>query len=929
MKSKSKSKSKKLKFILSWRYAFLAFALPVAAVSIGFMRLKAAPFGDFALLNMDLWGQYFPMYADQNNHRIDMSLLYSWNGGLGFNAFAQSCYYGNSIFLLLFLFFKHSSMIMVLEFILLSKFGLASLTCFFFLKYKFKKQNIIIVGFSVAYALCAYMCAFITQPMWTDVVILLPLTLMGLEKMLLTKKPLLYCLTLALIIFSSFYIGFSVCIFLILYFLAHSIGGNFKKFSFKIFLRQAKYFAGFSLLAAGLTAFSLLPIYNAIKLTLASDITSPDKFTFYHSLREYFSNMLPFSSVSLEYGVPNIYSGSFVFLLLPLFVLNYNINRRKRIAFSALAVVLYLSLNFNMLDYIWHGFHLPNQLPGRWSFIVSLVVIIMCCEAVIKSKWQSWKAVLVLPLAMLMIYIGGAVATKHETKAALIAITAVLILTGLIILANSQKLPVLRNIAVAAVGLIIIAESGINAAVVISRDTRVNILKDYQFADEKMAEIVSEYGSGTDDFYRMEMEPKFTFNPGMLYNYKGITYYSSTMTGAGYNLFKSLGYQVYASNVSSLYNPDYPALNSMFNIKYLVQRNGNEKYFGFEQAGEHDGYKLLQNKYYLPFAFIADGNLAEWKPKPGENPIQNQNSFMRAATHDAAEIYIPLPLTEDNIYYNNAELTPNDDWGGQYYKRTDENHPVVFVFKYMIDSTAPIVITHGFRAGEISVSLNGGEIIRRDTKDNVINLGQIDAGSELLITVSIENIFLGVWGIELFALDEAAFEYCCEYLSRDTVDIISAGDTKIKCRINSKSGGLLYTSVPAEGWSLKCNGVKIDTLKIGGFLLAAEIPAGESELEFYYNVPGLMPGLIISFLCLIILIFCLYRINIINRIKTKKSPAESIPPGREDEDNYANEEKSFKNFYQKLKKMFKEKDDEVYEHEIDDEDNDEDDDEYY
>jgi len=130
--------TKNLKRILNWKYAFLAFVLPVAAACLGFYWLKAAPFGERALLNMDLWGQYFPMYVDQYNHRTRMSLFYSWNGGLGFNSFTQSGYYCNSLFLLLFLLFERGSFILVLEFIMLVKFGLASLTCFFFLKHKFK-----------------------------------------------------------------------------------------------------------------------------------------------------------------------------------------------------------------------------------------------------------------------------------------------------------------------------------------------------------------------------------------------------------------------------------------------------------------------------------------------------------------------------------------------------------------------------------------------------------------------------------------------------------------------------------------------------------------------------------------------------------------------------------------------------------------------
>ena len=887
------------KFILNLKYALLAFVLPLAAACICFSKLKVAPFGEFSLLNMDLWGQYFPMYADQYNHRSQLSLFFSWNGGLGFNSFAQSAYYCNSLFLLILLLFKSGSLIMVLDLIILSKFGLASLTCFFFLRYKFKKENMLTVAFSVAYSLCAYMGAFMTQPMWTDVVILLPLVLIGLERMLTAKKPLFYCLSLAILIFSSFYIGFSVCIFLILYFLAFALS-SYKNFSRDLFFRQAKYFAGFSLLAGGLTAFTILPIYNAIKLTVASDLSSPDKLKFYHSIWEYLSNMLPFSSISLEYGVPNIYSGGFVFLLLPLFIFNANISRRKRIVFSSLIVLFYFSLNFNILDYVWHGFHLPNQLPGRWSFIFSLMIILICYESLIKCKSQYWKIIAALPAALFLILFGGSVAVKHEINAPLIAFLTILLISVLVYLLYSKKFKIINQLIIFALGLVIIAEAVINAAVVIPRDVKVSKIKEYQFADDKMADIVLKYDSGRDDFYRMELIPKYTFNPGMKYNYKGISYYSSTMNGGAYDFFKSMGYEVYAQNVSTIYNPNYPALNSVFNVKYLIQRSGDENFRGFEQIDIIDDYKILENKYYLPFAFTVSDNLAGWKPDPAVNTIRNQNAFIRAAVYNGEDIYKPLPDPE--MIFANAELTPDEDWNKQYYKRLQENEPVIFNFKYEINKTSTFLLTHGFRAGEIYIS-DGIKSIQYDTRSPVIDLGQIEAGTELIITVSVSNIFIGVWGIELFAFDETAFEYCYDYLNKDPVEIISAGDTNIKCRMKSGSGGMLFTSVPAAGWSLKCNGVKTETFKIGEFLLAAEIPPGESELEFSYGVPGLIPGLIISFCCLGILIFSLYRL--------RKVYAPFIQPEEDDTETDDKNEESFKKFYQKFKKAIK-TEDEIY-----------------
>lgn len=181
-------------------------------------------------------------------------------------------------------------------------------------------------------------------------------------------------------------------------------------------------------------------------------------------------------------------------------------------------------------------------------------------------------------------------------------------------------------------------------------------------------------------------------------------------------------------------------------------------------------------------------------------------------------------------------------------------------------------MVHGFRAGEIYISVDGGAETRYDVMNRVINLGVLEAGSEILIKVSVNNVFLGVWGMGLYVFDEEAFDSCYANLSMYTPEAIDAGDTYIKCKINSPSGGLLYTSIPAVGWSLKCNGVKIDTLEVGEFLLAAVIPAGENELEFRYSVPGLTLGIIISFFSLCVLIFFLYRI--------KKQERQNAAPAR-------------------------------------------------
>ncbi len=41
----------------------------------------------------------------------------------------------------------------------------------------------------------------------------------------------------------------------------------------------------------------------------------------------------------------------------------------------------YASFSFNVLNFIWHGFHYPNSLPCRQSFIYIALVLTMCFRA--------------------------------------------------------------------------------------------------------------------------------------------------------------------------------------------------------------------------------------------------------------------------------------------------------------------------------------------------------------------------------------------------------------------------------------------------------------------------------------------------------------------------------------------------------------------
>ena len=74
---------------------------------------------------------------------------------------------------------------------------------------------------------------------------------------------------------------------------------------------------------------------------------------------------------------PNIYCGVGILLFIPLYFMNKKVSFKEKISYLCLIIFFYLSFSTNVLNFIWHGFHYPNSLPCRQSFIYVLFLLAM------------------------------------------------------------------------------------------------------------------------------------------------------------------------------------------------------------------------------------------------------------------------------------------------------------------------------------------------------------------------------------------------------------------------------------------------------------------------------------------------------------------------------------------------------------------------
>ncbi|MBO7293647.1 MAG: YfhO family protein, partial [Clostridia bacterium] len=529
------------------RYALFSFLLSLFGILLTFLAAGIPPFGERSLLSMDAWSQYFPMLMEGK----DGLSQWSFSGALGFNRLAQSAYYTMSPLNLLVYLFPRGGMYIALHLVIALRFALAGLFFYLFLAYRHRPTAAGAV-FSLAYSLSAYPLAFLNQFMWLDAVALLPLVALGLLRLIRERKPLLYVFSLALTLYSCFYIGYMVCLFSVLYFVGRVLC---ERLTLRETAGRCGTFAVFSLLAGGLAAAVLLPTYLALQGTIASSLGFEGELRLYHGFLDVVRQLLPFGKFSLELQAPNLYCGTLTVLLFVAALFNSGKRLRERILLVLAALLIYFSCTLNLLDFVWHGMHYPNQLPGRQSFLFIFLIVGVAYDTYLSLSEAGWLKRWRLRLAP------------------------------------------------ACLLLLLSAEVLLNAAIGVAGNTWTCNLSSYAYWDRPMAYVEKTYSDGP---WRSEKLTPFHFNSGQLYRYYGISFYSSTMGEEAYRFFGRLGMGVYAQNVSTLYKPTN-ILNMLFGVRYLHAYNGDlpEEGLLVDRVETVETVTVYENRYCLPLAFLA------------------------------------------------------------------------------------------------------------------------------------------------------------------------------------------------------------------------------------------------------------------------------------------------------------------------------------
>ncbi len=869
---------------------FLCFAVPFSIACVCYMILGLYPFGPGQLLAHDEWHQYYPFFVSFREKLLSGgSLQYTWDAGMGTGYASLFAYYLASPLYLLAVLVPECWLREYFAFMTVIKLSCAGLFFGIFLKTAFRKADFALPAFAIMYAFCAWAGGYAWNIIWLDVFALLPLLVAGTVSLLREGRFRLYVIALALSLWCNYYIAYFCCLFVLLCFLGYCI---IRWQGFHNFCCRFVRIGLCTLLAFGLAAVLLLPTllsmqttysatgkdFNLLSLRMVSGAagvigeggvwellkteTLPGLLK---GTGEVLLNLLSGTQVNkFDDDFPNLFCSFSAVLLATYGIFNKKISLREKIFNILLLIFFDLSFILRILDYIWHGFHFPNMLYCRFSFLFSFVLIAAAYRSYTQLRHASkWGLFGVVPVGALLLANYLLTAEKRSTivllssAAVLVGITAVLFLY--------DKRLKLRRLALVGLCVIVSFEMVLGWGLAVKktgRTTRAVYPKEGEYV-QALLDYVEE--NEEELFWRTEVTSNQTLNDSSLNGYHGVSIFTSS-ANVNFNRFsRSLGLSAWPGSNRYCYYEATPLSNTLCGIKYLLDRDGNHFNTQYNQLVASSGeVKLLENTAYISLGFMTQEALAEFVSKDStKDPIQDQNKIFCLATGVEEPLYRRISYTSLEAP-ENGTLTAKQNRFTYSSKKLEEEGE--FRIRYIVTEDGLYCASSSSATGtsEVKVYCNGTLRVTRNIKArSLFSLGNVEAGDELEFVYTIEEDKSSSLTLDVAYMDSEVFDRGLETLKDEPWVLTEFSDTHLEGTVYAQTDGLFYTSIPYEpGWKAWVDGQEVSLasgydaqnvdVALTDAVISFPLSAGEHSIVLSYTAPGLVPGLIISAVSLLI-----------------------------------------------------------------------------
>ena len=852
-------------------YLAYCFFVPAIIMYLIYLAMEIHPFGNGSVLVLDLNGQYVYFYeALRNAVYGEGSLLYTFFRGLGGEFMGMYAYYIASPLSYIVALFPQSRILEALLTIILLKVGLCGFSFGFYLHKNTEHPNkVVSVAFAVMYALCAYAVVYQNNIMWIDALIWLPLLTYAIEQMIKNRKYKLFVVSLSLTMMSNYYIGYMVCIYVVLYFFYYYFAHTKEQLNPKgerlHFLRAGARVGVFSLISAAISAFVILGAYYSLTFG-KNDFSNPNwSFRQKFDFLDFFTKFLPgsYDTVRPE-GLPFVYCGVLALILVPVYFMSKKIRAREKVISLIFIGIFVLSFIASPIDLIWHGFQTPNWLNYRYSFMLSFFLLVLAYKGFGNLRRISERFILGVSAFIILF---AAVCEKLEFETYVVSdgelltlqtvwltiIAAVAFLVTLCLLIREKRPKARESLAGVLAAFVCVEIFCSSLACVVQFDDDVSYssysgYNDFVGGIRPIVEDVKEYDSG---FYRMEKLIHRKFNDNMALGIRGLSNSTSTLNAETLKFLNHMGYT--SRSHLSQYLGGNPVNDSLLGIKYLIDSRDSDKLdHYYTQILSDEKYSAYQNPYALSVAYGVDESVKNFQMSSYGTHFERLNALVKTMSGTSANIFIPIYDYDTAV---SADCAKRDAGSTTTYSVAVEDGTPAVSYSFVAPKSAEYYFYPPARSNaEVKLSVNEenlGKLLGSNTK-HIAPLGYFEQGETITVTLTLQgdDVTLYNYYDYFWYINEDAFKNAFEQLRNNPQFLITeyTEDDLVGTITTNKASQMIQTTIPYdEGWKVYLDGEEIETYKTLDALVAFDIEnAGEHTLQLKYSPDIYVLGAILS-----------------------------------------------------------------------------------
>ncbi len=832
--------------------SLLAFAIPAFIMMLIFIIGQFAPFGKVSILVADMRYQFVDYIGYMKSVFFgNNDMFYTFSKTFGGDMMGFASYYLFNPFYLLLILFPNDILPVGITIMLIVMSGFMGLTFYYMLRTIWGNRYSSLM-FSTAYALMGFNVAYINCIHYFFSEMMLPLVILGLYRMMTKRRPSrIYIGAAALAVISNYYIGYMILIFTGAFFLCFMASNVIKYSDMKDRIKNAWTVLYSTLLAIGISAFSLLSVLFSLQDQKKAVIKGLMFSRTFH-ITEFLSGLYTGSfRGNISDGLPIIYSGILSVLFVFFYFFNRTIRLREKIFAALMFVFLIMGYWIDALNVVWHGFAHPIGFPYRNSFLFSFMILFVGYAGFVRIKegFKKWDAnIFVIIFALYSTYLFMIKSSYVGLKSIIITSLVVSVALILLVAMNEKN----RYVIPALAGLFVLQfiDCFYNGSVSVdayytdkfSEEESLASYKDYIDTTQSIVSYINEQDSS---FFRMDKLYRRTHNDPLMFAYNGLSHFSSCETDQTKTFMGKMGFRN-NTNWAFYGNSSTSFADCFMGVKYLLSQY-DETSKPYKWFYTMDDKYVFCNPYALPIGFGMDDAVKRINMNE-KDPFKLQNDIAGTFSKTNYQIYRPVKISEvklnnvseeDNVY---TKIDPDEEASVEYIMSISSDN---FIYMYF-DAPEPQAAT---------LYVNGddkGEYFN-DYNWSVCGGGYYQPGESVSIkfvldedSIRIDNAFFYYESKQVLkAWYKDAVSTSCNISKITSSHLIASAD------IAETEDYLVFTIPYEDDWIVKVDGKKVKPVKVMNALMAVRLTPGNHEIDLKYIPTGLIVGGPISILSLI------------------------------------------------------------------------------